>query len=237
MPRIVLVRHESDPDDDRITTFLRSKNIEPKIVRPYRGEHLGKPDSSVVASVVYGGPFNVYEEEKHSFLHAENRWIEGCIKREIPLLGICQGAQSIARVLGAYAGPLANDQHEFGYYQLTPTKAGSAFFPENLVVAESHFHEFHVPAGGELLASSALFGQQAMKYGSKTFAFQFHAEVTAHGFKRLQQRQTDMYSKPGVQSRELQDELMGKHDPILHDWFMQFQECFFTEAIAQIKSS
>ena len=47
-----------------------------------------------------GGPFNVFDEAKHPFLHDENRWIEQCLKTGVPLLGICQGAQSIARVLG-----------------------------------------------------------------------------------------------------------------------------------------
>ena len=94
MSRIVLIRHESDPDDDRIVTFLRNKGIEPEILRPFLGDDLKNVDSSVVASVIYGGSFNAFDEDKHKFLYAENAWIEGGLKRDIPLLGICQGAQS-----------------------------------------------------------------------------------------------------------------------------------------------
>ncbi len=234
MPRIVLIRHESDPDDDRIVTFLRGKTIQPQILRPFLGENLGKADSSVVASVIYGGPFNVFDEERHKFLYDENRWIEDCLKRDIPLLGICQGAQSIARVLGAHAGPLPGDEHEFGYYPIAATKAGKSLFPDELVVAESHFHEFQIPDGGELLASSELFGQQAMKYGDSTFAFQFHAEVTPAGFGRWQHVNHNMYGKPGAQTREEQNALMDKYDPTQHQWIMQFQEKFFAGAIDAI---
>jgi len=234
MSRIVLIRHESDPDDDRIVTFLRSKGIEPQILRPFLGDDLGKVDSSVVASVIYGGPFNSFDKDKHKFLYTENAWIEGCLKRGIPLLGICQGAQSIAHVLGAYAGPLPGNEHEFGYYQITATEAGKSFFPDQMVVAESHFHEFHIPGGGELLACSELFGQQAMKYGNNAFAFQFHAEVTPVGFGIWQQRNIDMYGKPGAQTLEEQNTLMDKYDPIQHRWFMQFQETFFAEAINEV---
>jgi len=234
MSRIVLIRHESNPDDDRIVTFLRNKGIEPQIVRPYLGEDLGHVDSSVAASVIYGGKFNVFEEEKYNFLYAENNWIEDCIKRDIPLLGICQGAQSIAHVLGAYAGPLPGNEHEFGYYKITATEAGKAFFPDELVVAESHYHEFQVPDGGELLASSELFAQQALRYGNYTFAFQFHAEVTPVGFRRWQQNNRHRYGMTGAQTREQQNDLMDKHDPIQHQWFMQFQERFFAQAIDEL---
>ena len=234
MPRIVLIRHESDPDDDRIITFLQSKGIEPQILRPFLGDSLGKVDSSVVASVIYGGPFNPFDEDKHEFLFAENDWIEGCIKRDIPLLGICQGAQSIAHVLGAYAGPLPGNEHEFGYYQITATEAGKNYFPDQMVVAESHFHEFRIPDGGELLAYSELFGQQAMKYGANTFAFQFHAEAKPTWFRIWQQRNLGMYGMPGAQTFEEQNTLMDRYDPIQHQWFIQFQEEFFVEAINEV---
>jgi len=233
MSKIILIRHDAGPDDDRIVTFFRNKGIEPEIIRPFLGETPGEVDDSVAASVVYGGPFNVFEEAKHRFLDDENRWIEGCLKQNIPLLGICQGAQSIAHVLGAYVGPVEGGLYEFGYYPIKPNEAGKAYFPESLIVAESHFHEFQVPQGGELLASSELFRQQAMRYGEHCFAFQFHAECTPAGFRRWQQLNNGHYGKPGAQTREQQIELMRQHDHTQHQWFMQFQESFFANAVDQ----
>ena len=96
------------------------------------GEALGKVDGSVAASVVYGGPFNVFEEDRHAFLSDENRWIEVCISKGVPLLGICQGAQSIARVLGAHVGPKTDGTHEFGYYEIEATPEGLGMFPPKL---------------------------------------------------------------------------------------------------------
>jgi GMP synthase (glutamine-hydrolysing) len=235
--RVVLVRHELDPDDNRVVTFLRDNGIEPEIVRPYRGEKLAQVDSSVVASCVFGGPFNVYEEEKHPYLSEEHRWIEQCIKNDVPLLGICQGAQSIARVLGAYAGPLSDERCEFGYYEITATDAGKKYFPEKLVVTESHYHEFHIPDGGELLAYSELFGQQAMRYGNSTFAFQFHAEATPTEFKRWQSRHPENFARRGAQSLGEQNKLMLEYDKPQHNWFISFLDGFLKDAVVACASS
>lgn len=228
---VMLVSHHDEVPDNRVLAYFQANGVGTRVCRPFKGEPLATPDSSVIASVVFGGPFNVFEEERHPFLHDENAWIEACMKRDIPLLGICQGAQSIARVLGAAVGPKPDGCCEFGYYEITPTPAGRAYFPEQLVVAQAHYHEFAVPSGAELLAAGREFGQQAFRYGSRTFAFQFHAEMTPDGFQRWQSDLSSLYERPGSQTRARQDELAREHDQAQHAWFMSFQECLFGDAI------
>lgn len=225
--RIVLIRHGDEPEDDRVATYFRAQGIEPEVRKPFKGEALGEVDSSVTASVVLGGPFSVNDEDKHPFLRDENRWIEQCLRNDVPLLGICQGAQSMARVLGASVGPRPGEPQEFGYYEITPTAAGRAYFPDSLVVCQAHFHEFGIPAGGELLASSRLFTNQAFRYGPAAFAFQFHPEVTVEGFRRWQRAEWAGFGKPGAQLKDEQDALMAQHDAHQHTWFMGFLERFF----------
>jgi GMP synthase (glutamine-hydrolysing) len=89
--RVILIRHGEDPADDRVVSYFRERNIEPEIRRPFKGEALGNVDGSVAASVVYGGPFNVFDTDQHGFLNDEHRWIEQCMARDVPLLGVCQG--------------------------------------------------------------------------------------------------------------------------------------------------
>ena len=157
MSRIVLVRHDDGPEDDRVIQFFRSKGIEPQTVRPFLGESLGDVDGSVAASVVFGGRFNVFDDHEHPFLVDEKQWAEQCMKQGVPLLGICLGAQVMANVLGAKVGPLPGDPGEFGYYEIVATEAGKAYFPDRLHVAESHYHQFDIPQGADLLAGSKLF--------------------------------------------------------------------------------
>ena len=224
---VVLIRHGDDPVDDRVVSYFRARNIEPVIRYPFKGEALGDVDGSVAASVVYGGPFNVFETVRHGFLTDEHRWIEQCMARDIPLLGICQGAQSIAHVLGAWVGPKQGEPYEFGYYPVRPTAVGEAFFPNELHVCQNHFHELAIPDGAELLASSDTFTNQAMRYGETTFGFQFHPEVTRTGFRRWQNRDWAAFGKPGAQTRAQQNRLAERHDQTQHEWFMGFLDRLF----------
>lgn len=231
--QVVLIRHGDDPADDRIVTYFRSRNIEPLIVCPYKGERLDAVNDEVAAGVIYGGGIDVFDTETHPFLLDEHRWIEQCIRQNVPLLGICQGAQSIAHTLGAACGPREGEPCEFGYYAIRSTAAGRDWFPEELVVAQAHCHEFTLPDGAELLAGSEAFPRQAMRYGDRVFAFQFHPEVTPTGFKRWQKADWAYYGKPGAQTREEQDALAAVHDGIQHLWFMGFLESLFGNAFDQ----
>jgi GMP synthase (glutamine-hydrolysing) len=228
--KIVLVRHGDDPPDDRVVTFAVLNGFEPVFVRPFKGDKLGPPGRDVAGSVVYGGPFNVFEESKHPFLNNEADWIRACIANDVPLLGICQGAQQIARTLGAWAGPLDSPVHEFGYYPISPTAEGRDFLPEALHMTQAHFHTFAIPDGAVHLASSPMFPNQAFRHGDRTFAFQFHPEVTIEGFRRWQDAPWAAYGKPGVQTRAEQDALMVEHDARQAAWFYSFlRELFGTD--------
>ena len=225
--RVILVRHGDDPPDDRVFTYLTTRGFAPEIRCPYRGDSVTDPDESIAGSVVFGGPFSVFETNQNPFLLDEHRWIEQCMERGIPLLGICQGAQSIAHVLGARVGPPETGMHEFGYYEIVPTEQGRDFLPEPIHVVQAHYHQFAVPSGGELLAESALFPHQAFRYGKTTYGMQFHPEVTIEAFRRWQTASWAAYGQPGAQTRDQQDALMLEHDAAQASWFYGFLESLF----------
>lgn len=210
MPRkIVLVRHGDDPPDDRVVTFAVQNGFKPVFSRPFKGDRLGLPGPDVAGSVIYGGPFNVFEEDRHPFLNDEADWIRACMARGLPLLGICQGAQQIARVLGAEVGPYGAPVHEFGHYPISPTPEGHEFLPETLYMTQAHFHTFAIPEGAVRLASSPLYPNQAFRWGDRTYGVPFHPECTIEGFRRWQSNDWAPYDKPGVQDKAEQDALMA----------------------------
>lgn len=228
--RVILVRHGDDPPDDRAFTFFHRAGFEPVVRRPFRGESLDDPIETLAGVVVHGGPYNAFDTELHPFLKDEYRLIGNCIDHEVPLLGICQGAQMIALHLGAEVGPKPDLVAEFGYYDIEPTTDAAGFMDGPIRACQSHFHTFGIPEGATRLAGSALFPNQAFRHGQSTYALQFHAEVTVEGFRRWQENHASMYGKPGVQSRAEQDALMPAADAQQAAWFYAFMQRLFGKA-------
>jgi len=222
----ILIRHGDDPPDDRVSTWFTLQGVEVRYRKPFAGELLGEPEAGLVGTVLYGGKYAVFETEAHPFLLEEDRWINACIAAQVPLLGICQGAQQLARHLGAYAGPPELEQHEFGYYQVSPTADGRDFLPEPLHFCQAHWHTFDIPDGAVCLASSKAFPNQAFRYGEHVYGLQFHAEQTIEGFRRWQQASWAAWGKPGAQTKQQQDALMMQHDAAQADWFYSFMDKF-----------
>ena len=225
--RLVLILHRDDPPDDRVATFAAAHGFEADYRRPYDGEGLGPLDESVAGTVLYGGGFEVYKTETYPFLIDEHRWVEQCMTRAVPVLGICQGAQSIAHVLGAHVGPPDHGATEFGCYQILPTPEGSEFLSAPMHVTQSHFHGFAIPTGAVRLAGNDAFPNQAFQYGKYTYGLQFHPEMTVEGFARIQDAPWARYGWPGAQTREEQDRLLARYDDTQARWFERFLSGLF----------
>ena len=228
--RIILIKHEDSPGDDRAATWFAEQGFVLDWRFPYVGGRLPALDAAIAGAVLYGGPQSAAEADRLPYLADEARWIRRCIARQVPVLGLCLGGQIIAHALGASVGPDPDGQHEFGYYALAPTDRGRAFFPDRLVVPQAHYHGFALPDGAELLARSARYPHQAIRYGERTFAFQFHPEVTLPIFRRWQQADWAPWGAPGAQARAEQDALAARHDQTLHHWFTEFLARLFGAA-------
>ena len=140
--------------------------------------------------VVLGGPMNVDETAKYPFLAPEIEWIHTAVDAGVPVLGICLGAQLLAKALGAKV--FSNGIKEIGWYavDLTARAAGDALFgavakevrpasPGRLTVFQWHGDTFELPSGAVHLAKSEACRQQAFRFGNSAYGLQFHLEVTA----------------------------------------------------------
>ncbi|MEX0302050.1 MAG: glutamine amidotransferase [Leisingera sp.] len=230
MTRVQLVRHGDEPADDRVVSWLTAAGYEIDSRKPFAGDLLGDPGDYLAGTVIYGGLYNVYETGKHPFLREEYRWIEACLDADVPMLGICQGAQMIAYHLGAWAGPREDETFEFGYYPIEPSGDASGFLDARLWFTQAHFHTFDLPEGAVRLAGNGNYKNQAFRWGEKVFGFQFHPEVTIEGFRRWQKQKWNVYGRPGVQTPEEQTRLMHMHDAAQADWFYGFLENLFGRA-------
>jgi len=132
--------------------------------------------------IVLGGPMNVDETDRYPYLLPEQGFIRQAIDAGVPLLGICLGAQLLAKALGArvYAAP----EKEIGWYSVQPTAAAAddpllRHFRPQETVFQWHGDTFDLPAGAVHLAASRACAHQAFRFGDRTYGLQFHVEVTA----------------------------------------------------------
>jgi GMP synthase (glutamine-hydrolysing) len=137
--------------------------------------------------IVLGGPIGAYEDASYPFLRHELHLLERRLALGRPTLGICLGAQLIARALGArvYPGP----RKEIGWGPLALTPEGRRSQLDRLAgggqpVLHWHGDTFDLPAGAIRLASTSLYENQAFSWGHSALALQFHPEVTASGLER-----------------------------------------------------
>lgn len=136
--------------------------------------------------VVLGGPIGATDEMDYPFLADELRLLARRIDAGRPTLGICLGAQLMARALGARIHPDA--VREIGWTPLTLTDAGrsSCLAPlagPGMAVLHWHSDSFELPHGAELLASTERCRNQAFAYGDHALGLQFHPEVTERGLE------------------------------------------------------
>jgi GMP synthase (glutamine-hydrolysing) len=136
--------------------------------------------------VVLGGPISAFDDDAYPTLAPLVAMLEKRIAAGLPTLGICLGAQIIARVLGARVYRAA--RKELGWSPLTLTAAGRASPVRHLDGAHTsmlHWHGdiFDLPAGATHLASTPVCENQAFSWGSNVLGFQCHPEVRADRFE------------------------------------------------------
>jgi len=138
------------------------------------------PDLADIAGlIVMGGPMSANDD--HAWLRQEMDAIRQAVHRGIPVLGICLGAQLVAKALGARV--YRNPEKEIGWFPLDWTPAAQtdglfAGFAGSDTVFQWHGETFDLPAGALHLAYSGACRNQAFRAGENVYGLQFHLEVT-----------------------------------------------------------
>jgi GMP synthase (glutamine-hydrolysing) len=150
-------------------------------------ENLDAIDAAAPALVcVLGGPIGANDDDRYPLVPQELALVLRRIRAAKPLLGICLGAQLMARAAGA--GVYGVGRPQIGWEPLALTAAGHdscvAELGDRQPMMHWHGDTFDVPKGATVLASTAAIPNQAFGLGSFGLALQFHAEFRVSGIER-----------------------------------------------------
>ena len=178
--RVLAIVHEADTGPGVFVDAIREHGAELHEWRPPGGG--GPPDDLLDcdAVIVCGGAAHPDQDQIHQWMSREQEVLGELVRHNVPLLGLCLGAQLLAQAFGADVGRVA--EPEIGWYRGQTTDAArddpliAPLVPEFLAL-EWHSFGFELPAIATALAHSDRC-LQAYRAGDNAWGIQFHAEVT-----------------------------------------------------------
>ncbi len=220
--RVLVVLHQEHSTPGRIGRLLREQGLSLDIRRPRFGDPLPKTMEAHDAAIIFGGPMSANDDE--DYVRREIDWIGVPLSSGKPYLGICLGAQMLARHLGHRVAPHPEGRVEVGYYPIRATETGRkvwpGLFPQK--VYQWHREGFDLPCGATLLAEGDDFQAQAFRYGRGAYGLQFHPEVTYQMMCRWTTAGTERMQLPGAMPRDRHFKDWYVHDGAVARWLNAF---------------
>ena len=143
--------------------------------------------SDIDLLIVLGGSMSVNDTENYPWICDEKDYIHQMIRKGCKVLGICLGAQMIARAMGADVFP--NQLKEIGWFPIRKNhQAKLDFFteiPDELLAFHWHSDTFELPGGAERIFSSKACENQGFILNKNVYALQFHWEVTVESVQQM----------------------------------------------------
>ena len=203
MEEVLVFQHDPFEDLGIFAEIMERRGADYRVFRLHHGEMPTDDWKSVGALIILGGPMSVDEEKDFPFLRWEKKIIRAAIDDNVPVLGVCLGAQLIAATLGTkiFRGPVK----EIGWSPISITPHGQVdsllgYLPENATVFQWHGDSFELPSGAIHLATSANYQNQAFRVGKYIYGLQFHLEVTPSMIERwINERSKDFALAPYLQ--------------------------------------
>lgn len=220
-PPVLIVLHGELSTPGRVAIQLRNRDIPLDVRRPRFGDDLPKTLEAHSGAVIFGGPQSANDDDE--IVKREIDWIGVALKEKKPFLGICLGAQMLAKRLGARVYKHADGHAEVGYYPIRPTAEGRSVckdWPDH--VYQWHREGFDLPDQALMLAEGDSFPVQAFSYGGTAYALQFHMDVTHATMCRWTTRGHERMTLPNAKPRETHFEGRLMHDPACRAWLSEF---------------
>ena len=221
----IVHQKRSNPGDVGYKLLQRGFYLD--IKRPFLGEKLPNDLMNYDLVIIFGGPMSI--NDNNDFIKDEIDWISVVLKSNIPFLGICLGAQMLAKNLGGCVECCEDKSYEIGFFDVIPTIESNKLFENQKTFFQWHNEGFTVPKDCVLLAKGNKFRQQAFQY-KNAFGLQFHPEVnlklhTSWLYNTLLSSPKKLMNK-GTQNLFKQMSLRIRNDNSVKNWLDIFLDNF-----------
>lgn len=175
---IAIICHASCEPPGYLCVYFDKRNIPYRKINIHEQPLLECDLDSFSALIFMGGPYSV--NDHHDWIKHELNLIRHAIQKDIPMMGVCFGAQMISKALGAEVKPAA--KMEAGWHRITADTSNlktthGLDLEESFEVFEWHEDTFSIPQGATPIFKGKSTKNQGYIYG-KILAMQFHLEVT-----------------------------------------------------------
>jgi GMP synthase (glutamine-hydrolysing) len=141
---------------------------------------LTRPLDEYGAVLIFGGAMHADQDDHHPWLREENMFLQRLFHLGMPMLGVCLGAQLLAKAAHAQVFPASKPEIGWHEVELTPAAADDPVLgglPTRFEAFQWHYYAHGLPGGAEELATNSVC-TQAFRLGERVWGVQFHPEVT-----------------------------------------------------------
>ncbi len=221
---VLLVLHQAHSTPGHIGNTFRALGHPLDVRRPRFGDPLPETLDAHDGAVIFGGPMSANDPD--DYIAHETDWIAVPLREQAPFLGVCLGAQMLARHLGADVSRHAEGIVEIGYHDLQP-RADLVGAPDRVSwptrAYQWHSEGFALPDGAEPLVSGGnAFPHQAFRIGSAAYGIQFHPEITYAMLSRWSGHNPDKLKQTGAQARADQMRDHIAYSRAVREWLWDF---------------
>ena len=227
-PTILFIQNYATDPPHLVGRWLMEIGFKVEIIRAFDGEEIPTEIPSHVKGVIaLGGAMGALDDHLHSWLAPERALLKKVVSEDVPVIGICLGAQLLGAALGGEISRLG--ENEIGLYEISQV-ADDSIMSVGPTALTTQWHEDYVsvlPEGATLVAKSETCPTQIYRVGELTYGLQFHPEADGsivalwenkpdNAFKNFEKTTIESTIADTVTARESDLELVWR--PLIQKW-------------------